>query len=87
MSTPQNILFDMVVDHVSEKFELNEDYVVTGFKSKDLSITLTSANYDVTIKVKGQEAEKLYNEYLAEKRKFDKEIMEEQDLVEENEEE
>lgn len=87
MSTPQNILFDMVVDHVSEKFELNEDYVVTGFKSKDLSITLTSANYDVTIKVKGAEADKLYNDYLAEKRKFDKEVMEEKELEESNEEE
>lgn len=85
-NAPQNLLFDMVVDHVSEKFDLNQDYIVTGFKSKGLTLTLTSANYDVTVSVKGYEGDKLFNEYLAKKRDLDKQ-MESEELEEVNEEE
>lgn len=85
-NTPQNLLFNKVVDHVSEKFDLNEDYVVTGFKSKGLAVSLTSANYDITISVKGYEGEKLFNEYMVEKRAFEKE-MNSEELEEVNEEE
>ena len=85
-NTPQNLLFDMVVDHVSKKFDLNQDYVVTGFKSKGLTLTLTSANYDVTVSVKGYEGEKLLNEYITKKSALDKD-MESEELEEVNEEE
>lgn len=85
-NAPQNLLFDMVVDHVSEKFDLNQDYVVTGFKSKGLAVSLTSANYDVTISVKGYEGEKIFNQYISEKNKLDKE-MSGAELEEVNEEE
>lgn len=56
----RQLLLNEVTEHVSQKFDLNDDYRITNFKAKDTSITLDSVNYEITVKCKGQASEEIH---------------------------
>lgn len=55
----QQIMVNEVANHVSGKFGLDDSYLVTDFKAKNLAVTLSNSEYDVTVKVKNVVAENL----------------------------
>lgn len=61
----QQLVLNKVAEHVTETFLIGEDFMITNFKAKDKSITLTSPNYEVTVKVTG-EASEILNFEIAE---------------------
>lgn len=75
----KQLLLDKVTEHVSEKFDLNDDYRVTNFKAKDNSITLDSVNYEITVKCKGHASETIHQEVY----KIEKELRQAKELEEE----
>lgn len=78
----KQILLSKVEEHVSEKFDLNDDYRVTNFKAKDTSITLDSVNYEITIKCKGQASEKIHEEVYALERAIRREKEQAEEMAE-----
>lgn len=68
---PQQILLDLMTTKVSEEFNLNEDYVVTGFNSKTATISLMCKNYEIAIKVTGDVKERLMERYAQERAEFE----------------
>lgn len=53
MKDARQLISDKVSEHIVNQFGLGDDYVITNFKAKDLSATLTNSQYEVTVKLKG----------------------------------
>ena len=72
----ENILLDLVQTQVEDQFGLDNNYAVVSFNAKNLSIALSSKDYDVTIKCKGEVSNDIVQNYMATKRELEQEIEE-----------
>lgn len=61
---PQQILLNLISEKVSEEFGINQDYTVTGFNAKTMTVTLVCANYELSIKLTGAVRDQIFSQYL-----------------------
>ena len=80
MTNKQQLLLTLMAEHVSEKFNIGEDYQVTRFNAKQGSITLSNPHHDIAITVKGEEMRLILDKLedkLQELKEADEEVVEE----------
>lgn len=72
----ENILLDLVQTQVEDNFGVDNNYAITSFNAKNLSIALSSKDFDITVRCKGQVSENIVQEYMVTKRELEQEIEE-----------
>lgn len=82
MMNKQQLVLNKVAEHVTDKFNIGDDFMLTNFKAKDKSITLTSTDYEVTVKVTGQASHNLDYEINEELEALENSEIEDEDCVE-----
>lgn len=66
MGKQRELLMSKVADHVEERFVLGDDFAITEFKAKGMSIKLESPDYTVTVALKGEAFSTVQLEYMNE---------------------
>lgn len=51
------IILNNLDQHVKENLVLDDSFMITDFKARNLSITFTNPNYEVTVKVCGEQGD------------------------------
>lgn len=70
----QNLLLNLVQERVSDEFGLDQNYALSSFNAKAMSVALTSKNFDITVKCKSDVAEMILQEYFTVKRELEEQL-------------